>query len=366
MQNATQLKVLIAPLDWGLGHASRCVPIVRALLHMGAQVTLAASGNALKLLQAEFPTLPTIELKGYDVRYPNRGSWLFHFIKRLPTLVYYLYKEKKQSSRIIKKLGIDLVISDNRYFVRSRSTYSICISHQLHPPFPFAKSILNRFNHYLLNRFDEVWVPDNATSERLAGELSAPVFFSKATLHYIGPLSRFNYSPAPTTFKYDFMALISGPEPQRSALEKMLCSQLKTSEKKGLMVLGLPGTSTEFETGKYDQIRVISHLDGKDIATEMAASRLVICRSGYTSIMELVALQKQAILIPTPTQPEQAYLGNYLKNSGPFLVVEQHEFDFDKHYETASTSLAKKTLALESQTLEKHIARCFDKLTRPN
>jgi uncharacterized protein (TIGR00661 family) len=335
---AASTRVLVAPLNWGLGHATRCIPLIRALHSQKAEVYIAASGAALNVLKQEFPNGQFIEFKGYDIRYPLRGGWFSHALIRIPGLLRYFFQEHLQLNRIVKAQQIDVVISDNRYFARSKHCLSICITHQIQLPPVKGRWFLQAINRRLLSRFDEVWVPDVQGPTALSGTLGQAIKLRNTPIKHLGWLSRFSSSQGVSPpLRSDFIAMVSGPEPQRSLFEKQLVETLQHSEKTGTLVLGLPDRDAgEYTIGKHGQIVVVPHLPGDQLESKIKEAKVVICRSGYTSLMELMALNKKAVLIPTPGQAEQVYLGSYVVNHPQFVVVNQVDFQFEKHLNLAS------------------------------
>jgi len=166
-------RILIAPLNWGLGHASRCIPIVRCLLERGIEPVLASDGMALLLLQKEFPQLKIYSLPSYDIVYKS-SNMLWNMAPQMPKIIRAIYREQKTVEQIVRKENIALIISDNRYGCRTNSTQNILMTHQINIKIPSL--ILERFvawtNHHFIRRFDECWVPDFADEPTLAGTLS--------------------------------------------------------------------------------------------------------------------------------------------------------------------------------------------------
>ncbi|MCW3087084.1 MAG: UDP-N-acetylglucosamine-N-acetylmuramyl-(pentapeptide) pyrophosphoryl-undecaprenol [Sediminibacterium sp.] len=329
-------KVLVAPLDWGLGHATRCIPIIRALVAKGYQVVLAAEGTQAILLQQEFPSLVCLPLPGYRVRYSKQAAWLpFTLTGQLPRLIRTIQQEHRWLEKTITEYSIDLVISDNRYGLSSTKVPCIFITHQLtiKAPFVWLEKMLQRINYHYINGFAACWVPDAEGMPNAAGVLSHPVTLPKTKLQYMGLLSRFRRQEQPE--KYDLCILLSGPEPQRTLLEKKVLAGLSTVRGKVLLVRGKPGSTEDVTVPANTEVK--NHLPGDALQAALLQSRYIISRSGYTTIMELLSLQKAAILIPTPGQTEQEYLAETLQQRGVCLSVSQDEFDLDRHL-----SLAKK------------------------
>ena len=314
-------RILVAPLNWGLGHASRCIPIINELLQKEFEVILASDGRSLQLLQKEFPKLQTIELPPYDIQYSTENM-VFNIACQIPKILFAVWKENRLIKKIAKKEKINIIISDNRYGCKNDQTKNIFITHQVNIIIPFKplEWITNKINHFLINQFDECWIPDFKGEKSLAGRLSKSDQIKN--VKYLGLLSRM--IKINTHKKYDIIAVISGPEPQRTKFEELIIKELKPVEKKCLIIQGITNVEKHFQIN--DNIEVISYLNSKGLNVAIESSELVICRSGYSSIMDLMALGKKAILVPTPGQTEQEYLAERLINQGNFQTQNQRSF----------------------------------------
>lgn len=320
-------RVLVAPLDWGLGHASRCVPIIRALLAAGCQVTLAGEKQTAELLKKEFPELELIHLKGYRVSYPSKGlMFVPKIIIQLPKIFKAIQYErawiKVQQDKLQGKW--DVVISDNRYGLHHEKLKNILITHQLgiiSGMGNWVDRLFIRYSYKWLKHFDHIWVPDSPGENNLSGILSRPSIMPQ-NVTYIGPLSRLTPS---SVAPEHILVLLSGPEPQRTILEKKLIRELHHLSQKVLFVRGLPAESRKlFNT---NQTTFVNFLPSGDMELAIAKASFVICRSGYSSIMDLAKMGKKAILIPTPGQTEQVYLAAHLKSKGCFVVMDQKKMN---------------------------------------
>ncbi|MES2003872.1 MAG: glycosyltransferase [Bacteroidota bacterium] len=319
-------KILIAPLDWGLGHATRCIPIIRALIANGFTVVIAAEGAQAHLLQTEFPTLQLLLLPGYRVRYSKRKWTLpFTLLAQLPRLLRTIKMEAAWLKQVIDDHQIDLVISDNRYGLSNQKVSCIFITHQLtiKAPFAWLETLLQKINYRYINRFTACWVPDMAGAHNLAGCLSHPAKMPAVPVQYIGLLSRFR--PEAAVVKYEYCILLSGPEPQRTLLEDKLLPELQKMQTPVLLVRGKPGNTDILFAG--DQVTIKNHLPGNELQQAILQSEYIVSRSGYTTVMELMALQKKSILIPTPGQTEQEYLAQRLAENGFCITASQDHFD---------------------------------------
>ncbi|MCG8331675.1 MAG: hypothetical protein MI974_28555 [Chitinophagales bacterium] len=303
-------RILIAPLDWGLGHASRCVPIVRAFQDQGAEVILATNGRALKYLKSVFPDLETVKLPAYDIHYRS-NSMVWNMVLQGGKIMRAIYREHQVLKQLITVKGINGVLSDNRFGCFSDQVYTAFITHQLHIALPgLLSKPVNFINHQLICKYNTCWVPDMEGEGNLSGHLSRPI--SKKTPQYMGCLSQFSpYEHSKALPIYDLLFLLSGPEPQRTRLEQILIQQAKKLSKRILLIQGKAETKQHYWLN--DKIEVYSFLTGKELLRVIAQSKVVICRSGYSSLMDLALLQKKALLIPTPGQTEQLYLAQRMQ-----------------------------------------------------
>lgn len=327
-------KVLVAPLDWGLGHATRDISIIRALLANGYTVLIAAEGGQANLLQTEFPSLQILPLAGYRVQY-SKSKWglLFKILQQLPRLGRIIKEEYQWLERIIDEHHIDLVISDNRFGLHTKKIPCIFITHQLtvKAPFGWVERMIQRINYRYIDQFDCCWVPDAAGNANVAGILSHPAQLPAAKLFYTGLLSRFHLQSA--VKKYDYCILLSGPEPQRTVLEKKILRDIISVKGNLLLLRGKPGSKEVLKVPA--NVDVKNHLPTAEMQQAFLQSEYIVCRGGYTSLMELLTLQKKMILIPTPGQTEQEYLAKKLMAEKYCFSVTQDDLDCTKHFEMA-------------------------------
>ena len=318
-------RILIAPLDWGLGHATRCVPIIKHLLLQNCTVFIGAEGSSAKLLKSEFPNITILPLKGYEVKYSkNRFSFLWKIITQLPRILNIIHFEKKWVDDAIKTHDINGVISDNRLGFYSNKIPSVYITHQLliKTGLKLFDTIAQKIHYYFISKFSVCWVPDFEKNIALAGDLSHPKKLPTIPVNYLGALSRFK--ALNLALEYKLCIIISGPEPQRSVFEKIVLSQMHQSKEKMVMVRGLPNEENKLNHS-FEHLTNYNHLDAEKLNTVIAQSEMVLSRSGYSTIMDLIILNKNAILVPTPAQPEQEYLAIHLKNNGLFQFVQQED-----------------------------------------
>jgi len=326
----TGKKILIAPLDWGLGHATRCIPVVQELLRKGHEVMIAADGNGEHILREAFPELQFIYLKGYHLSYSKYiPAWL-KILLQLPKIFSAMRREHSELKKIIEEHDIDIVISDNRFGLWNKKVKTVYITHQVMIKCPvglkFFEPLLHALHTRTIRKFNHCWVPDYADENNLSGDLSHK-YKLPTNAEFIGPLSRFD-SDKNQVIENDLCIILSGPEPARSAFEKKIFDLLKSYTGKCIVILGRPGH-------KHPQVKsgtkIFSHLKSDELEKAILSSRFVICRSGYSGIMDLVALKKNALLIPTPGQTEQEYLGKYLSSKKIFQYREQKNFTLLDH-----------------------------------
>jgi len=326
-------KLLVAPLDWGLGHATRCVPVIRDLLNNNCEVWLAGEGAQEKLLREEFSSLPFLPLKGYGIKYAKTGL-TGKLLLQIPSILRSIKDENKWLDEQVDKYGFGAVISDNRYGLYHEKIFSIFITHQLCIKSSLGKwseRILQRWNYKFINQFNECWVPDEEGENNLAGELSHPDRFPDIPLKYIGALSRFSSfsSLGDGGIRDHLLIILSGPEPQRTILENKVVDQIVSYPGTATIVRGLPGEKNIIPS--TNSINFYNHLSSGELNDEAIKAEFIIARSGYSTIMDIAALQKKSILIPTPGQTEQEYLADNLMKKQFAFCVKQNDFSLMKN-----------------------------------
>lgn len=318
--------ILVAPLHWGLGHATRCIPIINALLKDNFNVIIASDGGALLLLQKEFPQLESITLPSYNIEYPKNGKkFKLNLLLRLPKIQKSISEEKKQIKNLVKQNKVDGIISDNRFGVYHKSIPSVFISHQVKVLSGKTTFISSKIHQNLIKKFDECWVPDTEGPLSLSGEIGH-IHTLPFKIKYIGILSRMKKMDLPKV--YDILLLLSGPEPQRTLLEIQLLELFKNTDQKILMVRGVvENNQTKYKLGN---IKIFNFMTTSELERVINESSIVISRSGYTTIMDLTKLDKKAFFIPTPGQYEQEYLAKRLKELGMVASCKQEKFTLKK------------------------------------
>ena len=325
-------KILICPLNWGLGHASRCIPIINSIKEKDYKLIIASDGDALLFLKKEFPEAQILELPSYGISYSRKGFLLkWKLLFSIPKIANAVLKENKLMDKWIEEFEIDGIISDNRLGCYSSKIPSIYLTHQVNVLTGITTKLSSGLHHYFIKKFDQCWVPDYEDEPNLSGKMSH-TNKPELNIHYIGPLSRLQKTNSPTVF--DLMILLSGPEPQRTLLEKKLNEEIKTFEGKVIFIKGVFSSKQEIKTIKT--ITYYNYMTSHQIERSYNQSKLVICRSGYTSIMDLAKLEKKAFFIPTPGQTEQLYLAQKLEQEGIAPYAFQDNFKIDNLKKTSN------------------------------
>ena len=317
--NLFEKKILLAPLDWGLGHAARCVPLVKRLQEQNNRFVIPCTEQQKNFLQQELTDVEYVDLFGYNISYSNILPLWIKILIQLPKLSSVVRKENKWLTNYLKKNKIDIVISDNRFGFYNKSVESIFITHQLNIQAPVFNKAINRINNSFIKKYDKCWVPDCVEKEkRLSGVLSN---YNKQLLNieFIEPLSRFKKVELQQK-QYDVLILLSGPEPQRTLLEeKLVIAFLNTSYTIALV----RGSTTRLQRKLPSNIVVVDMASSKQLQELFNSSNKIICRSGYSTLMDLYILDLKALLIPTPGQTEQEYLAGYWQEKFGCTSIEQ-------------------------------------------
>ncbi len=313
--------VLIAPLNWGLGHASRCIPIIRQQVALGNNVIIASDGISLELLRKEFPNLESAELPSYNISYPSGKKLIWHLLKMSSGIMSAINNENKVLSALVEKYKLDLIISDNRFGMHHKGVYSVYITHQTNIQSGKVSGIANKFHQYYMSRFNEIWIPDYEGESSIAGKLSR--YNGGQSSKYIGILSRFKFDES-IKIRNKILIVLSGPEPQRSYLEKLVLDEVESLTIDVVLVQGR--VESIQKVSKYGNVTKYNFMISKELEEQMKEAILVVARSGYSTIMDLKALKKKAFLIPTPGQGEQLYLAKYLKSKNICNYICQDKF----------------------------------------
>lgn len=341
-------KILVAPLDWGLGHATRSYSLIHFLLSQNCAIVLACTPNQEKIFEQLRQKIQLLPLHSYKIKYSKSKWWLpFALAMQIPKIKKAINKENTWLQKIVTKEQIDLVISDNRFGLYTKKVPCIFITHQLtiKAPFSWAENWLQKVNYSFINRFTQVWIPDNKGTNALAGVLSNPTKLPKIPVHYIGHLNRFfiegvdevDDNSLVNDIKLDVLVMLSGPEPQRSLLEDEIWRQISQMPHLQFVVLrGLP-QNTLVHLPQTVNAKLYNHLPQKIIKQLISKANFIIARSGYTTIMEVLSMHKECIFIPTPGQTEQEYLANYLHEKQFCISARQSQFNLKNMLHKAET-----------------------------
>ena len=321
-------KILVAPLNWGIGHATRCVPIINQLLEQGFEPIIASDGDALRYLEEEFPEVYSFELPSYHIKYSKKAYFFkIKLLFQIPQIKKAVAEEYKIVQQMIKDENIQGIISDNRFGVYSNQIPSVYLTHQINVFSGLTTFLTSRIHQKIMKKFDEIWVPDNQRDFKLSGNLSKS---NRIHPKFIGVLSRFQHHQLIKNnhYEYDILVLLSGTEPQRTILEGKLIHELKNHPKKIFFVRGVINQKSNLENTK--NISFVNFLTQTELYKIIIKSKLVIARSGYSTIMDLAVLQKKCFFIPTPNQTEQEYLAENLNNLKIAPFSKQKDFNITK------------------------------------
>ncbi len=334
MNPKTKNRVLVSPLEWGLGHATRLGRIIELLLQKNMDVVIAADGLPYNFLSEQFPDLPIERLPMKQVKYSKgRQGFFLKLLIQIPGLFFSIQRNKKLLNHLVEKYQIDFIISDNRYGFIHPKVPSVFVTGQLRPlppkMFRFLHSVFGRLHLWMLRKYEFIWVSDYEGEANITGSLSRIPWGNKK-IRYIHPLSWLEdkkpISKDPNS-PYDILIMLSGPEPQRSQIEEKILKDFKASPQKILLLQGLPKKSNQIgHDVQIGNLRVVNHLPGDQILWHMQNTKTLICRAGTTTIFDLVVLGKPALLIPTPGQTEQEYIAGRLDKEGYFMSVRQEDF----------------------------------------
>jgi uncharacterized protein (TIGR00661 family) len=323
MPDKHKKRIIVAPLNWGLGHATRCIPIINALIKQNFEPIIASDGDALGLLKKEYPKLKAFELPSYNITYPKKATrFKLKLLKDSPHLLKTIKKEKKTIDALVEEEHISGIISDNRFGVRHKHIPSVFITHQLRVLSGSTTWLSSKLHQNIISKFDECWVPDHIGTKNLSGDLGHIKGY-KHSVKYLGPLTRFKKLDRHT--KYDLMVLLSGPEPQRSYLEQKLLGDLKHYKGNVLFIKGKIEAEQKKET--RDNMLVYNFMTSTELEIAINESDLILSRSGYTTIMDLAKLDKKAFFIPTPGQFEQEYLAKKFTEEAVAPSAKQNKFN---------------------------------------
>lgn len=322
------MKVMYAVCSWGLGHATRSLPVIRKLEDEGNNITLVSHGRSLDLLKKELGTNHEyIDIPDYPMLLSNNSrQFMAKSMIYWPMFIHRMRKGLTKITKILKKKNYDKIISDGRYDVYSKKIPSFLITHQIRILNPMRFEIFEKgseiFNLFFFKRFAGVLIPDYKT-DNLSGDLSHNLNkIDEKKLHYVGALSDFKKINKKKDI--DYLISITGPEPQRTILQKRLLPQIKNLDGKIVVTLG----KTEAKENITDEdVETYSFLTKKQREDILNRSKIVVSRSGYSTILDLAVIKTKALMTPTPGQTEQEYLAKYHNNKKTFYCVNQDKID---------------------------------------
>lgn len=339
--NKKQQRILIAPLDWGLGHLSRCMPIIHYLIAQGVRVYFAGNESQQSYVQSVFPDIDCLLLPGYDVRYARKGyCFAPKLLAQIPRLYKRIREEHSWLQSIVARYQIDAVISDNRYGLYHPQIPCVLLTHQLQIQTGMGQigdRLLQKIHYRYIEKFSACWLVDTAEAPGLSGVLAHPKHLPNVPTKYIGYLSQcasLSVDAAQDT-EASVLVLLSGPEPQRTILAERIWRQALQLKQSVVFVAG--NEQAPIPSDVPSHITYHQRLSGDALRNAIAQASIVICRSGYSTIMDLTALAKQAILIPTPGQTEQVLLANNLQQQGFYMMRLQQNFELQEALAAAVT-----------------------------
>lgn len=359
--------ILICPLEWGLGHAARMIPLASALRDMNNNIIIGSGEEHLALFRKELPGLSYLNFSGFRPGYSRSLPQYLSVLLKTPLLLYHIIKEHSKLKKIIRSHSIDIVISDNRFGLWNKKITTVYVTHMPLIPFPkpfrFLEFIGIMLHRAVIKKYSFCFIPDLPGVLNVSGRLSHGLKLPE-NVRYTGILSRFNsngQTDKVKNLKYEHNTVIlSGPEPQRGILKQKLTTIFKDKVPVTVMLEGTPGK--ENGPGTSGNITCINHLLTREMKEMISGSQSIVTRSGYTTIMELISLNCSALLIPTPGQTEQEYLAQYLSEKRWFSSIRQNQInenislpstraEWTDDINTQSTFLLKKAL---NELLEKH------------
>jgi len=338
MEDNTPKKVLFGTSSWGLGHATRDLNLIRGLLSRGCEVTVVSTGGALRVLKGElgdschyldWPDIPSSVA---------RSSFLFYLktTANVPRIMWIWHREKRRVAELLRQERFDLIVTDHRNGLVRSDVRSCFITHSPRYIAPWRDPFMEGIMEWFLARWFapvyKILIPDDEEGG-MSGDMSHKIRFTpREKLAYLGILSSAHRRDLPQDI--DYFITISGPEPQRTMFADKVLSQVDKLSGKIVIALGTPG-GTAPKLG--NKIEIYPYLNRDKQEEMLNRAKLVICRSGYTTLMELAEIGRKALLIPTPGQSEQEYLAKTLRERGEFYSVRQNKLDLVRDTKIAST-----------------------------
>ena len=335
--------ICISPIDWGLGHATRCITLIKGFEKLGYQVYIATEGYHEVILREALPNAHFLHLRGYRIRYAKWGFNLpIVLLFQLPKIIYSIIYENNWLKKAHAQYQFDMIVSDNRFGFYHKSVPSVFITHQLNLQMHFevATRLFQKIQYAWLTCFAACWIPDMEGANNLSGILSNPKHKPSIPLWYMGCLSRLIDTPnnSITQNKTVFLGIVSGPEPQRTLLENLLWKAGNTLDIPFVVIAGKPSKDQPNKLIEENKnAKLYAHLAAPELISEIKRAEYIICRGGYTTLMELIPFEKKLIFIPTPGQTEQMYLGKLWQQKNWALCYAQENFKLNIALEEAKS-----------------------------
>lgn len=327
LNSIKSLQVLLSPLNWGLGHVSRTIPIIQKLIHQNNEVLICCDQEQETFYRHYFPQLQYIFHQGYPFQFKGKGNWTLDLLSNFNTLHRRLITEKQEVQRLVDTFQPDLIISDQRYGFISKQVKSVIISHQLKLPLPTWNFLPQIWNQKLLTDFDEIWIPD-IENHLLSGDLSKK---KMKNIHFLGFCSRFssffeqNKEKAESSSPiYKYLGVISGPSPYKEQFFELLCQKLIKTDQNSAIIVPKGVNVDLFKESKKLTFFISPNVH--QFSELLLQSEKIISRAGYSTLMDLTVLKKEAILIPTPRQFEQIYLAKLHKNNKMWTFLSEKDW----------------------------------------
>ncbi len=350
--------ILICPLEWGLGHSGRMIALAEKLQESDFNIIFGAGKKQLAFLRNEMTGCNYISFPGFRPLYSGFLPQYLVIFFQIPLLIYHSIREHLILKKLISDLLIDIVISDNRFGLWNKNIQTIYITHQLRIPFPRFFSFLESTGTYLhgkiISKYSLCFIPDLPGDLNLTGKLTHGLKLPY-NVRFIGILSRFRKTDKlhSSSFPKEGMTtvILSGPESQRSILEKKLINNITQQNLSAVILGGKPHENTQKGIGW--NITYYSHADRMTMQKIISESKIIITRAGYTTIMELVSMECSAVLIPTPGQTEQEYIAMLLSDKGWFSCIPQNKLNGKVHFNHASADWCEEIIKQSKELLDK-------------
>jgi UDP:flavonoid glycosyltransferase YjiC (YdhE family) len=354
------LHVAVAPLNWGLGHATRCIPLIETMMDMGVQVTIIGWGESAALLKKLFPTVHHVNSPGFTITYGrNKVEGIIKLARIVVGLNNLIKKEKKWLANWLTKNNIDALISDNRYGLHNSAIPCVFMTHQLAVQTGlggFVNNLVQKLLYKHINQFSNCWVVDTEKPPGLSGLLGHPNKMPNIPSAYLGVLTRFSKLELPIV-PNSIAVISSGPEPQRSILLNTLISQAAKLPQYNFTIFGHANVES-----LPKHITVIPNASTAEINRICNQAELLISRSGYTTVMDMMYLGKKCIVVPTPLQQEQQYLGHHLAKNGWVTCVKQDEIDLKTIIEKVKATNMQPVFSFNKDEYKEPLAEFLNKL----